>query len=368
MFTERTFCHLETQCACSLSKPNTTPHLPFQTVAGKTCLLRRMMLLNIGQGLFGLPELDKPLILILLFAFVHALLQPFWTLTRRPPASQSGHKQAVKMAADPASSIFPNRPIRPLPKRRLRERLSPEVADSIQYPPTLRTVAPLFPYPYPLTEENPPSSFPPVRGVGLHPGRQQLRSNGLTVGNNDGNSALRHGVVSPAALEQPGPGGRPKQEHGRYANSFPPHSATSSADGYDPFENTNNKKRKIPTAGDSAPSGVHAVNDSAAGTGAPAAAVQSAEGHSEMSVPTSTPYYGSGSFASGAPNIPGPGRGRYGRPRSFKPQLRPLFDATNSWAGRKPRQLGAGSSRSTGPQPPALPAVVLPRDHVANRV
>ena len=350
---DRTFCLLETQCAYSLPPAAQTPTSPSEQWPERPACLCRMMLLNIGRDLFVLSAVDRPLVLILLLAVVHALLQPFWKLTRRHPASQTGHEQALKMAADPVSSIFPNRPIRPLPKRRLRERLSPEVADSIQYPPPPRTVAPLFPYPYPLTDENPPSSFPPVRRGGSYPEQQQSRSNGLAVGNDDGNSALRQGVVSRAALGQPGLVARPKPEHGRYANSFPPPSATSSADGYDPFENTNNKKRKIPTAGDSAPSGVHAVNDTAVGTGPLPATVQSVEGHSETLVPTSTPYYGSGSFASGVHNIPGPGRGRYGRPRSFKSQIRPLFDATNSWAGRSkpPRsyQWTAGSSKSTGP-------------------
>src|SRR4051794_7138445 len=40
-----------------------------------------------------------------------------------------------------------------LPKRRLRERLSPEAAESIQYPPAPRIVSPLFQYPYTLRDD-----------------------------------------------------------------------------------------------------------------------------------------------------------------------------------------------------------------------
>ena len=54
-----------------------------------------------------------------------------------------------------ASNPFPERPIRPLPKRRLRERLSPEVAESIRYPPASQPTAPLFYYPpYTVKEED----------------------------------------------------------------------------------------------------------------------------------------------------------------------------------------------------------------------
>src|SRR3979411_588784 len=57
------------------------------------------------------------------------------------------------LSPDPMSSIYPDRPIRPLPKRRLRERLSPDVAESIKYPPAPKTTTPLFYHPYNLREE-----------------------------------------------------------------------------------------------------------------------------------------------------------------------------------------------------------------------
>ncbi|GAB1311817.1 hypothetical protein MFIFM68171_02027 [Madurella fahalii] len=256
------------------------------------------------------------------------------------------------MAADPVSSLFPNRPIRPLPKRRLRERLSPEVADSIQYPPLPQTMAPLFPYPYPLVDDNADSSFTLARTGGSYVEQRQLQGNGSGIGSDEDNKALKGGAANRAPTEPSALIPRAKPEHGRYGDMVPNLSAASSPDGYDPFENTNNKKRKIPTAGDSAPSGVHAVNDPAGGTNHLGATAQSTEAHGETPAPTSTPYYGSGSFASGAHNVPGPGRGRFGRPKSGKITTRPLFDSTNSWAGRnnkpRPSLWPSGSTECTG--------------------
>ncbi|KAK4152361.1 hypothetical protein C8A00DRAFT_34948 [Chaetomidium leptoderma] len=256
------------------------------------------------------------------------------------------------MATEPASSLSPNRPIRPLPKRRLRERLSPDVADSIQYPPLPRSSTALFSYPYSLVEEQPDAGRAPGRELGSHPEQRQAQSNGARNEREGNGTALRQGAGRRATPQHANLTARPKPEHGRYADSLPLLSTASSADGYDPFENTNNKKRKIPTAGDSAPSGAHGINDSAPGTGSLAAGGQSAESQDEPLAATSTPYYGSGSFASNVHNVPGPGRGRYGRPRSGKNTLRPLYDSTNSWAGRttrpRPGQWISGTSESTG--------------------
>jgi hypothetical protein len=250
------------------------------------------------------------------------------------------------MANDPASSLFPNRPIRPLPKRRLRERLSPEVADSIQYPPLPQSSKSLFPYPYTLAEEHQDGSSASARDSGSYLEPRQPQSNGVGSQGKGDDAPLRQGMTSRAAPQHTNLATRPKAEHGRYADSLPLPSATSSADGYDPFENTNNKKRKIPTAGDSAPA--HAINDPAAAAGALANGGQPAEGQSEGLTPTSTPYYGSGNFASTVHNVPGPGRGRYGRPRSGRNPLRPMSDSDRSWAGRAKLRSGQWPASATG--------------------
>jgi hypothetical protein len=168
-------------------------------------------------------------------------------------------------------------------------------------------------------------------------------------------------------LSRPAPGSSgshqrlpPKPAHGRHPNSQPPLSAGSSADGYyDPFEITNNKKkRKIPSAGDSALNGSHSLHDGVLGSEPPSTPVQSIEGHGDTSPATSTPYYGCGSFASGGQNVSGPGRGRYGRVRNGRSPLRALSDSTNNWAGRngklRPSQWTSQTSKSTNLVAPAF--------------
>ena len=100
-------------------------------------------------------------------------------LTRRL-SQQADHQETSTMSADTTSSLFPDRPIRPLPKRRLRERLSPQVADSIQYPPAPQALTPLFSYPYTLRDEKEDPGFGSrSRGSELDP--RQSRRTGLTT-------------------------------------------------------------------------------------------------------------------------------------------------------------------------------------------
>ncbi|KAK3363473.1 hypothetical protein B0T25DRAFT_587413 [Lasiosphaeria hispida] len=258
------------------------------------------------------------------------------------------------MSADTVSSLYPDRPIRPLPKRRLRERLSPEVADSIQYPPVPHNITPLFPYPYPLRDDEPDLGSVSREGATEAEPRQPRR-NGVGIESDEDDAALRRGVANRAGPDPSGCLSRPplKTEHGRHTSVHLPLSATSSVDGYDLLENTNNKKkRKIPTAGDAALNSVHAVNGSSGSSGSLTTVNQPTEGHGGAPNSTSTPYYGSGSFASGGQNVPGSGRGRYGRPRSGRSPLRPLSDSTNNWAGRngklRPAQWVSGASENTG--------------------
>ncbi|KAK4239319.1 hypothetical protein C8A03DRAFT_14252 [Achaetomium macrosporum] len=207
---------------------------------------------------------------VCLFALASAILGVTWRLTRRAPAPQIAHEQALKMATESMASLFPNRPIRPLPKRRLRERLSPEVADSIQYPPLPQSTAPVFQYPYSLIEEHSDPGSVPAREAGPCPEQRPSQGNG--TGNEHERDKLTNGngAASRTGLQHPNLVTRPKPEHGRYSDSLPLSSTPASADPYDPFENTNNKKRKIPTAGDSALSGAHTGSESAAGTSPPA--------------------------------------------------------------------------------------------------
>ncbi|KAM5346527.1 hypothetical protein ACJ41O_009532 [Fusarium nematophilum] len=175
------------------------------------------------------------------------------------------------MSPDTVSSLFPDRPIRPLPKRRLREKLSPEVADSIKYPPSTHETAPLFYYPpYTVKDEGSPprngSASPVEQGRRAEPGRNYTpRRSGVGVSDGDEeDGALRSTLVtrSPPEILTRAARRPSRPDQARQPNPQPPPSTTSSVDGYDSFENTNNKKkRKIPSAGDPSLNGAHALNN-----------------------------------------------------------------------------------------------------------
>lgn len=245
------------------------------------------------------------------------------------------------MSPDTVSSLFPDRPIRPLPKRRLRERLSPEVADSIKYPPSTLNSVPLFQYP-PYTVKDEGSS----PSIGSTSPVEQGRRNDVPRNY----TPRHHGVVSgPAAkadatsrstlVTRSSPeilnraAARPaRSEQTRQAYSQPPHSATSSIDGYDSFENTNNKKkRKIPSAGDSMLSGTHGLTADVHSHAITAAVPSSGELHGDRPHHN---YSTAGSFGSSTTGISGSGRGRLGRSRNGRSPLRALSDGNTSWIGR----------------------------------
>ncbi|KEY68728.1 hypothetical protein S7711_00600 [Stachybotrys chartarum IBT 7711] len=246
------------------------------------------------------------------------------------------------MSPDTVSSLFPDRPIRPLPKRRLRERLSPEVADSITYPPSTHETTPLFYYPpYTLKEEAHSaalgSTSPDEHGRRYESGRElpPLRS-GLRPGEREAEETnLRSTLVtrSPPEILTRDPGHYSRADQSRH--SEPPPSATSSVDGYDSFENTNNKKkRKVPTAGDSALGGAHTLNSEmralTMSSGTDSTLVEQNGDHAH-SVPGNA---GNGPFMANTTGISGPGRGRIGGSRNGRSPLRALTDGSNTLAGR----------------------------------
>ncbi|KAI0439649.1 hypothetical protein F4803DRAFT_31122 [Xylaria telfairii] len=261
------------------------------------------------------------------------------------------------MSPESSSSLFPDRPIRPLPKRRLRERISPDVADSIKYPPAPQAIPPLFVYPYNSQEESSSFGIDPVgvpsRDNRLRPeGHAGFRRSGLIVNRDDDSliTQARRALGSRGFHEPAEHGARvpPRSGQPRQPKPQPPPSTASSADGYDSFENTNNKKkRKIPIAGETILNGTHVLNEPAAfgmpsppGTG---------DDDSGDHVPTSTPYYQSGGPLSNGQGISGPGRGRYGRIRNGRSPLRALSDSNSNWTGRNLKLRAA----SQYPSPPA---------------
>ncbi|POR35826.1 Uncharacterized protein TPAR_03974 [Tolypocladium paradoxum] len=261
------------------------------------------------------------------------------------------------MSPDTVSSLFPDRPIRPLPKRRLRERLSPEVADSIKYPASTLDNVPLFYYPpYTLKEEAgsgpqaSESTSPVEQGRRSDPGRAftPLR-NGLRLGVGDGDgSGLRSTLVTRApaeilsrAVRTPS---RPDQP--RPGDPQPPPSAASSVDGYDSFENTNNKKkRKIPSAGDSVLNGAHSLNSEISSL-----AISTSAHSPTNDANGDRPHHGSAGYSTPGPymannnqGFSGPGRGRLGRSRNGRSPLRALADGNHGgWPARASK---AGASQ-----------------------
>ena len=286
--------------------------------------------------------------MLALLIMVLAALWLTWKLTRRLQSGFAEHDNSQNMSAETASSAFPDRPIRPLPKRRLRERLSPEVAQSIQYPQPPQSSNSLFSYPYSLRSNGSDSPLLAREGA---PDAGSTSPKNLTSEEEEV-ASLRRDLVNRMPPDLPGPSARPslKTDHGRQINAPPPPlSAVSSTDGHDPLENVNNKKkRKIPTAGDAALNGIHALAESGLAPLTISGSNQSTEASDERASPSMS-YQGSGTLGTGSQNLAGPGRGRYGRPRSGRSPLRPLSDSTNNWAGRngkvRPYQWSNSTSR-----------------------
>ena len=265
------------------------------------------------------------------------------------PPSPAGH------SSDTTSPIYPDRPIRPLPKRPLRSRLSPEIADSILYPPVPRVSKPLFYHPYngsgyyqsgdsagiEVAEIDKALAEAQKTRMGDTKHGYQFKGNEIDSEDEDGLGIMRRYEGQRQTLETPSRQfvNGAARVNGTAAQSTA--SSNDSVDGYDSFENTNNKKkRKIPTSGSL---GNHHSSLSAemASMGlSPTHEADTVQGNSEDGVGQ---YYGTGSSAipvtmSGT-GISGAGRGRYGRTGARTTTARsPLGISTNgsnAWqAGR----------------------------------
>lgn len=263
---------------------------------------------------------------------------------------------------DTTSPIYPDRPIRPLPKRRIRSRLSPDVADSILYPSGPVVPKPVFYIPY-----NAHSYGHGTRSNGALDNRGLAASGHFCNHDNDHNNdnqcdtvesedevdgtglACYQKLRSVAAVNHVPNGYREGNHHqDSLASSVglnrppAPQSTSSSADGYDSFENTNNKKkRKIPTSGNT---GSHHSSLSAdmANMGISTPHEPNPVSPDECAGSVGQ-YYGSGSSATptgaAGSSLSGAGRGRYGRnvgrAVSGRSPLGVSTNASNAWmAGR----------------------------------
>jgi len=253
-----------------------------------------------------------------------------------------GYQEGI-MSPDTVSSLFPDRPIRPLPKRRLRERLSPDVADSIEYPPEPASNSPLFYYSYSTKDEESEHGIATnrERSVPLPDGGSSARD--LERDKDSGARRVRVSPESPTLVSRLSRGD-PKHNHPRKSESRALHSTASSVDGYDSFENTNNKKkRKIP---DTSLNGGHSLSDVSAGISSLAVSSPSTPKHDSTATTASNYYVANNAGVSG---ISGPGRGRFGRSRNGRSPLRALSDANSPWAGR-----GGRLRASTLPTQPGM--------------
>ena len=254
------------------------------------------------------------------------------------------------------SPRYPDRLIRPLPKHPLRSRLSPEAAGSILYPPAPPTTATRFPFTGSYGNPRSQVEVTDQCTCGLeHENHEHVHheEEGLDSGEDDSAVLIRRfngarDTKSPSLhgknnrqIERMHPYGKPEPT--------PPKSTSSSADGYDSFENTNNKKkRKIPTSGNI---GNHHSSLSAdlANMGISSSTPRDIDPDSGEDGTVPGPYYGSGN-----PAVPvgsaysGSGRGRGGvRASNGRSPLKVQQNGSNTWtSGRTltPRREWSGNA------------------------
>ncbi|CAG8228022.1 unnamed protein product [Penicillium nalgiovense] len=247
---------------------------------------------------------------------------------------------------DTPSTIYPDRLIRPLPRRTLRSRLSSDAADNLFYPPT-PPASQIFYGVSADSEEAVNESKVYVQQTvetELSPeadNHEFETAVDLESGDEGGPMVVRRsGVIRRSSLSPPVSGNPHSFSHDT------PQTKSSTGDGYDAFENTNNKKkRKIPTPGNL---GAHHSALS------PEFASMGLVNSTPVRVPTPTDatgtYYGSGNPASPLGNgISGSGRGRLGRPTVRSSSKNPLSpNAQHGWLNARTPSRRDGLMSSPG--------------------
>ena len=183
-----------------------------------------------------------------------------WTGPTYSPPSPPDTSSSATM-----SPVYPDRPIRPLPRRSLRERLAPDVADSINYPPAPAATSPMFYTSYAdaiaqrhglVVQSAIRESLAAARQESEHDSKQGHRFNPHEADSEDeeGIGMIRqYEEFQNLQRMMPPP---PKEAMNGTVEPLAQSVASSndSVDGYDSFENTNNKKkRKIPMSGSLGP-------------------------------------------------------------------------------------------------------------------
>jgi hypothetical protein len=274
---------------------------------------------------------------------------------RNSPATArlSSPAAASSPVPDTNSPVYPDRLIRPLPKRRLRDRLSLEENESLAFPSVPSSTTSLFSFPYAAATRT-PSTTEPARQ--LRPELSQQDGTCETCHNEQAEVGTEDKEVEKAGSVQVSPerprGGKSSVATARKWTKAapPPGSAASSVDGYESFENTNNKKkRKIPQS--NGLGGHHAgLSADLANLGISTKEGDTTAGASRRAVDEadrSGSYYGSGtsvSVTSTGVGLSGPGRGRYSRSVRGSLDRRPLGTSTN---GVNAYSAGSGRTRAS---------------------
>ncbi|KAJ5992782.1 hypothetical protein N7451_008506 [Penicillium sp. IBT 35674x] len=253
-------------------------------------------------------------------------------------------------APDTPSSVYPDRLIRPLPKRTLRSRLSTDAADTILYPPT-PPASQIFYGVSGDSEEAVNDSKVYVQQT-IESDRHELTPE----------AESHHGFETTVELES-GDEDAPVvvRRSAGFRGSLSPVSSThlsgkdgvskstAGPDGYDAFENTNNKKkRKIPTPGNM-PGHHSALSPEFANMGLANSNPAPTVAGDGMGPGT---YYGNGNPASPlASGISGSGRGRLGRssPRNSSGRNPLSANAQNAWMNTRTPSRRDGLMSSPGP-------------------
>ena len=230
--------------------------------------------------------------------------------------------------SDAVSSVYPDRPIRPLPKRRIRSRLSSDLAESILQSSPSAPQERLFSLPYYSNPNNggrsvsqnsslevqasdtpdaDPNASYQFRGNEMDSERIQLKANAKPY-NNQSRASSMGTTTSPDGYVVP-KNDMLRSNRQQLAQSTA--SSADSVDGYDSFENTNNKKkRKIPANG-----GHHSSLSAEMASLGLSSSRDVEVPHTDLDRGLAH-YYGSGASAipsKSSTSVSGAARGRYGR-------------------------------------------------------
>lgn len=279
---------------------------------------------------------------------------------RRAEITHAYHATSPR-SPDTASPIYPERAIRPLPRSRLKSKLSPGQAETLVFPPEPPPVSPTLNFSLSMQAHEQEETRLMTNGEPRYPydyenvqrrhHQHQPHSSHCTCGE-DGDSGedevefdhpdYRYSTpptVNGVAAKPMDSLQRRLVEASRSSSKPPPPgSVASSADGYESFENTSNKKkRKIPLSGTSS---MHQSQLSAEmasmgiNSGQADGVTEDVNGGAQQQYSQN----GNGTSPGSGTGISGAGRGRYGRQdgRVRRPLGSSTMNVINGYTSRAP--------------------------------